>query len=98
MKRLLQYGIWVILPVLILANMFVFVSGIVLGDQIGNFEKESKKIHEQNVALEKKTSHLDSLEYAASVAASLDFVKRSSPIVLDTTPLSKNNPDSSVRY
>lgn len=90
MNRLLQYGIWIILPVLILVNMFVFVSGIVLGDQIGRFEKESKKVHEQNVALKQKTSHLDSLEYAASTAASLDFVKRSSPIVLENLKYALN--------
>ncbi len=90
MKKLIQYGVWIILPVLIIANMFVFVSGIVLGDQIGHFEKESKKIHEQNLALEQKTSHLDSLQYAASVAASLDFVKRSSPIVIENLKYALN--------
>ncbi|MBI3366591.1 hypothetical protein HY041_03115 [Candidatus Roizmanbacteria bacterium] len=91
MKKLIQYGIWIILPTLILANMFVFVSGIVLGDQIGHFEQETKKVHEQNVALEQKTSHLDSLEYAASIAASLDFVKRSTPIVLENLKYAFNH-------
>ncbi len=90
MKKLIQYGIWTILPALILANMFVFVSGIVLGDQIGRFEQGTKKVHEQNVALKQKTSQLDSLEYAASAAASLDFVKRSSPIVLENLKYALN--------
>jgi len=71
------------MPMLIFINMFIFVSGIVLGNQITHFELETKKIHEQNVELGKQTSHIDSLENAASVAASLDFVKRSTPIVLD---------------
>lgn len=83
MKKLFQFGVWIALPVLVLANMFIFVSGIVLANQISNFEKETKKIHQENIVLSTKTSRLDSLEYAASVAASFDFVKRSSPIILE---------------
>lgn len=83
MKKLFQFGVWIILPAMIFANMFIFVSGIVLGNQISNFERETKKIHQANVQLDARASHLDSLEYAASVAASLDFTKRSTPIVLD---------------
>jgi hypothetical protein len=70
--------------------MYIFVSGIVLGNQITHFEQEIKKIHQQNVELDKQTSHLDSLEYAASIAASLDFVKRSTPIVLDNLKYALN--------
>lgn len=90
MKKFIQYGVWIILPALIFANMFIFVSGIVLGNQISRFEQETKKIHEQNVGFDKETSRLDSLGYAASVAASLDFVKRSPPIVLDNLKYALN--------
>jgi len=90
MKQLIKYGIWIIMPVLLFANMFIFVSGIVLGNQISHFEKETKKIHQQNVELDRQTSHLDSLDYAASIAASLDFVKRSPPIVLENLKYALN--------
>jgi hypothetical protein len=90
MKKFIQYGIWVMLPVLILTNMFIFVSGIMLSNQISRFEKEIKKIHEQNIALNTQTSRLDSLEYAASVAATLDFVKRSTPVVLENLKYALN--------
>ncbi len=90
MKKLITYGVWVTLPLLILANMFIFVSGIMLSNQISRFERETKKIHEQNIALNTHTSRLDSLEYAASVAATLDFVKRSTPVVLENLKYALN--------
>lgn len=90
MKKLFQYGVWMALPVLILVNMSIFVSGIVLANQISRFEQETKKIHQENIVLSTKTSHLDSLEYAASVAASLDFVKRFTPIVLENLKYALN--------
>lgn len=90
MKKLIQYGVWIVLPILVLCNMFIFISGIVLGNQISRFENETGKIHQENIVLTTQTSHLDSLEYAASVAASLDFIKRSSPIILENLKYALN--------
>lgn len=83
MKKLIQYGVWIVIPLMLFANIFIFISGMLLGNQINHFEHETSTIHVQNIELNKQTSYIGSLEHAASVAASLDFVKRSTPIVLD---------------
>lgn len=90
MKTFIQFGVWIALPVLILANMLTFVSGIMLSNQISRFEQETKKVHEQNITLTTQMSRLDSLEYAASAAAALDFVKRSTPVVLENLKYALN--------
>lgn len=83
MKKLIQVGVWLIMIFLVVANIFIFVSGIILSDKIAHFERETKILHQENIELDKKISYVDSLEYAASMAASLDFVKKSSPVVLE---------------
>lgn len=90
MWRLFSLIVTLALPILIVANMLVFVSGIHLGDQIGYFEKETQKIHEKNIELVKESSHYDSLQYAASMAATLNFTNTSNPVILDNLKYALN--------
>ncbi len=83
MNKIIQILIVILLPVLVAANMYLFVSGITLGDQINYFENQTTVLHERNVELTRQTSYLDSLQYAASMAATLNFVNDSKPMVLD---------------
>ena len=87
MKKILIYFF---LFLLIAGNVYSFVSGIELANEIGTFETESKRIHQENIELEKKATTINSLQYAASIAASLDFVKQAAPIYLNNLTYALN--------
>lgn len=89
-RLIVKNSIWIIFVILLVTNFFIFVSGIKIGDEINYFEKETRVFHQQNVELEKQKSSLSSLQYAASIAATLDFTKKSQPIYLDNLPYAMN--------
>lgn len=76
--------------VLVVANVYIFVSGIRIGDEINYLERETKVLHEQNVGLNAKISLFNSLKYAGSVAEKMNFKKKSSPIYLENLGFAKN--------
>jgi hypothetical protein len=67
---------WFLFIGLIVGNVYVFVSGIKLGDEISYFEGKTREFHRQNLELEKQASTFNSYQYAASMAADLKFVKK----------------------
>jgi len=83
MKSLIKNTFWVTSAVLIIANLYLFVSGIKLSESINYYEKETARLHEQNIELDKQTSFFDSLHHAASIAAMLNFSNDSTPIQLE---------------
>lgn len=68
---------------LVISNVFVFLHSIQLSDKVNRFEKESKVLHQKNLILENKIYDVNSLQYAASIAAQLDFSQKAQPIYLD---------------
>lgn len=89
-KTVIKYLIWTTFIALIFINIIIFVSGIKLSDEISYFEKEISVYHQQNVELEKQKSTLGSLQYAASIAAVLDFSKKSQPVFLESLQYAMN--------
>lgn len=83
MKIPLKHIIGFLLIVLVILNVGLFVYSIRLSDEINIFEKETRKLHQLNIGLEKETSYYDSYQFAASKAASLGFVKKSTPLFLE---------------
>lgn len=83
MKRRIKYTVWFLLLILVLTNIAFFVSSIRLGEEINFFEKESQKLRQINLELEKEISYYDSYQFAASNAASLGFVKKTTPLYLE---------------
>ncbi len=75
--------IGIIFFVLIIINIGLFVSSIKLSDEIAVYERNTQKTHEQNIELQKQVARYDSIQFAASAAASLNFVKQSAPVYLD---------------
>jgi uncharacterized protein YxeA len=75
--------IWSVLTLLVIINIGLFVKSINLSGEINTFEKETRRLHEQNIQLEKETSYYDSYQFAASQAASFGFVKKSTPLFLE---------------
>ncbi|MBI4226237.1 hypothetical protein HY612_03950 [Candidatus Roizmanbacteria bacterium] len=54
-----------------------------LSDKINHFEKEIKNLHQENLTLENKIYAVDSLQYAASIAAQFDFNQKAQPMYLE---------------
>ncbi len=75
--------IWGTFFLLLIANIFIFVHSIALGNDINRFETEIVKIHRENEELNSRTYEIDSLQYAASIAARLDFTQTAKPIYLE---------------
>jgi hypothetical protein len=83
MNTLIKSTIWGVFFVLIIANIFTFMKGMSIADEINHFESETKKLHQENIELEKQVYNSDSLQNAASLAAVLKFTKQSTPMYLD---------------
>lgn len=90
MNILLKKGIYAVFAVLIVANIYVFVSGVALSDQINKFEGEISRLHQENLDLEKKTYDAESLTYAAEMAQQMDFTNKSTPIYLNNLKYALN--------
>lgn len=68
---------------LIVLNLFVVISGIVISDEINNFEQKTDKLHKSNLTLEKEVSNLSSLQFAQAQAKEFDFTNPSLPQYID---------------
>ena len=87
--KFIRSFVWVIFILFVIANGYVFVESMRLGSEVTRFEREIKKLYLDNLDLENKVSSLDSLQFAASVAAQLDFTKKSQPLFLDNLNYAK---------
>ncbi len=90
MKLLSKSIIWGIFAVLVVVNIFIFVNSIGLSDNINKFESDTKTLHQENLNLENEVYQIDSLQYAASVAASLNFSQKAQPIFLENLKYALN--------
>ncbi len=83
MKKIIKSLVAVSFLALIIANLYIFVSGMSLGQQISYFEQETKRLNKENLTLQKKAYEADSLQFAASVAAQLNFAQKAEPYFLE---------------
>ena len=83
MKNLSKYFIWLIFLVFISINIYVFLHSLKLSDQVNQFENEINNLHQENLSLESKIFAVDSLQYAASIAAQFDFSQKAQPVYLE---------------
>jgi len=90
MKKNIKNIIWPILFILVVSNIYIFVSGIKISDEINRYESEITKIHQENIDLEKKTYEVESLKYTASMAASLNFIEKPAPLILNKAAYALN--------
>jgi hypothetical protein len=91
MRNILKNSVWLIFFVLIVTNIFVFVSGIQLSDKINYFDIQTKDLHRSNLELENKLSEIGSLQHAASIAANLDFTQKAQPMYLENLKYAMNH-------
>ena len=83
MKKIGKILLTVLFLVLVTANLLIFVSGMNLSQQISHFEQETKRLRRENISLQKKAYEADSLQFAASVAAQLNFAQKAEPYFLE---------------
>jgi hypothetical protein len=87
--KILQYGFWISFFGLTIANIYVFGRGVKLSNEIHHFESELTKIKKENVELETSLYKRNSLQYAASISAELDFVKKAKPLYVGESGFAK---------
>lgn len=83
MKKTGKILITILFLVMVVANLLIFVSGMNLSQQISYFEQETKRLRRENISLQKKAYEADSLQFAASVAAQLNFAQKAEPYFLE---------------
>ena len=83
MKNFILRTTWLTVLILIITNLFIFISGIVLSDEINNFELKTDSLRKINLSLEKEVANLGSLKFATEQAKKLGFTSFSSPQSLD---------------
>lgn len=80
--RTLKFFSVSLLLVLAFVNVYIFVSGLGLQSEMMYYEKETKRIEQENLDFQEKVFEANSLQYAASKAADLEFINRAEPFYL----------------
>ncbi|HEX7542587.1 MAG TPA: hypothetical protein VF385_00690 [Patescibacteria group bacterium] len=83
MKNILFGITGLVMFVLVFANLFVFISGIVLSDQINNFEIKTGNLRKDDLTLEKEVANLSSLKFALEQAKEFGFTNSAAPQYID---------------
>ncbi len=92
MKKLSGAAIWVLFFALMAGNIYVFITGVSLSEDIHRFETEIEQLRQENIELETKVFKAESIEYAASLAADLDYTEKTEPVFFDNdTKYAYNN-------
>ena len=73
----------VVYIILVIVNVFIFVKGVTLSEDISFYEKELVRLKQENIEIEQKIYALESITKTASMAATLDFDKYNEPIFTD---------------
>ncbi len=89
MKKVITTAFLITFVALLTINVYAFVNDIKLGNDIGFYESEIKKLTVANSNLENDLFAKDSLQYAASVAAQINFTQESQPISLGQQKFAK---------
>jgi len=90
MRNVLKDTLIVTFFILLIANTAIFVSGMYLGDDINRFDGEIRKLNRENAVLEKEVYQAESLQYAASLSAKLNFTKQSQPLYFENLKYALN--------
>lgn len=90
MKILFKNIVWFVLFGLIFCNIYIFVSGMSLSEELNHYEKEIKILHQKNSELDRKLSETSSLKYAASMSAMLKIDKKSQPFYIENLKYALN--------
>lgn len=77
---------------LMAGNIYVFVSGVRLSNEISTFEKQIDSLRTENKKLEKEVLQTESIDFAASLAGDLAFTEKAEPVFFENdTKYAYNN-------
>ena len=91
MKKIFTNFIWLIFFGLLIGNVWIFISGIKVSEEVNRLEKETTRLHQENIELANKINAVTSLQYTASMAAKLDFTEKPTPLVIENVPYAFKN-------
>lgn len=80
MKAITNLTLWVLFFGLMIGNIVVFISGVQLSEDIHTYEQEIQEIEDENALLETRVLQIESMEFAATIAAELDYTKKADPV------------------
>ena len=83
MKNIFLKTAGLLMTTLIIVNLFVVISGIVISDEIDNFEKKTDILVKVNLTLEKEVANLGSLKFAEEEAKEFGFTNSAAPQYID---------------
>jgi len=72
----------VLCVLLVIVNIYIFVTGVALGENVSFYEKEVVRLKQENIEIEQKI-YGQSLTKTALIAAELDFDDYNEPIFTD---------------
>lgn len=84
MKLVVKNTFFVLFFILAAVNIYIFVSSMYLGDNINRFSGEIERLTLENNKLEKEVVQAESLQYASSLSAQLNFTKKSEPVYFES--------------
>lgn len=73
MNKFLKKIILSVFGILLAANVYVFMNGVHLSNNVAYYESQVTKLRKENILLEKQVYKFDSISYAASIAAELQY-------------------------
>jgi hypothetical protein len=82
MNRYIKQIIGVVFLGLVAINIFIFLNGVNLSNDVHFFESEIHKLQQENMELEKKVYKVESLMNTASIAAELGYTS-GQPVYLE---------------
>ncbi|MEI6533234.1 MAG: hypothetical protein WCO06_05345 [Candidatus Roizmanbacteria bacterium] len=90
MKNVLKYTLWIMITGLLIGNVSMFINGIQTGEKTSKYEREIARLKTENAELETKVYEESSLQKASSMAAELNFTKKSTPVHFDNLNIATN--------
>lgn len=81
---------WILFFSLMIGNIYVFAKGVQLSNEIHQFETGLGTLAQENRELETKIYKRTSFQYAASISAELDFMKRAEPLYVGEPGYAQN--------
>jgi len=91
MKQIVRNFLFVTFFLLVLGNIVLVVKSTQMGVDAVRIEQEIQDLKNENQKLVVEVSHMESLQYAASISASLGFTKTPKPMYFDNLKYARSN-------
>lgn len=83
MKTIIKDTLITLFVVLVAGNIYIFVRGMYLSDNLNRFQDQIQQLQTDNDHLRTQVYQAESLQYASSISAVLKFTKKSQPLFFE---------------